>query len=100
MNEKEKNFFEEPVTVPIEPRIDLHTFAPRDIPDLLESYLEECQKAGLREVRIIHGKGIGVQRKMVHAFLQKSPLIETFFQASPEAGGWGATVAVLKTRSP
>jgi dsDNA-specific endonuclease/ATPase MutS2 len=94
---KEKDFFEEPVKVPIEPRIDLHTFAPRDIPDLLESYLEECYREGLREVRIIHGKGIGVQRKIVHAFLQKSPLVETFFQAPPEAGGWGATIAVLKS---
>ena len=93
---KEKDFFEEPVKVPIEPRIDLHTFAPRDIPDLLESYLEECCREGLREVRIIHGKGIGVQRKIVHSFLEKSPLIERFFQAPPEAGGWGATVAVLK----
>ena len=100
MKEEEKNFFEEPVEVPIEPRIDLHTFAPRDIPDLLESYLSECHKAGLREVRIIHGKGIGVQRKIVQAFLQKSPLIETFSQAPPEAGGWGATVAVLKARTP
>ena len=100
MKEEEENFFKEPVKVPIEPRIDLHTFAPRDIPDLLKSYLSECHKAGLREVRIIHGKGIGVQRKIVHAFLHKSPLIETFFQAPPAAGGWGATVAVLRKRTP
>ena len=99
MKEEEKDFFEEPVKVPIEPRIDLHTFAPRDIPDLLESYLSECHKAGLREVRIIHGKGIGVQRKIVHAFLQKSPLIETFVQAPPEAGGCGATIAILNART-
>ena len=99
MTQEENDFFEEPVKVPIEPRIDLHTFAPRDIPDLLESYLDECHKAGLREVRIIHGKGIGVQRKIVHAFLQKSPLIKTFSQAPPETGGWGATVAVLKART-
>lgn len=99
MKEEENNSFEEPVKVPIEQRIDLHTFAPRDIPDLLESYLGECHKAGLREVRIIHGKGIGVQRQIVHAFLQKSPLIETFFQAPPEAGGWGATIAVLTART-
>jgi len=100
MKQEENNCFEEPVKVPIEPNIDLHTFAPRDIPDLLESYLEECNRAGLRQVRIIHGKGIGVQRKIVHTFLQKHPLIETFFQAPPEAGGWGATVAVLKARTP
>lgn len=91
---------EEPVKVPIEEMIDLHTFAPKEIPDLLESYLGECRKAGFREVRIIHGKGAGIQRKIVHAFLQKSPLIERFFQAPPETGGWGATIAVLRSPAP
>jgi dsDNA-specific endonuclease/ATPase MutS2 len=98
MDKEDDNLFEEPVKLPLEDWIDLHTFSPRDIPDLLESYLDECHEAGFKEVRIIHGKGIGVQRKIVQKFLQESPLIERFKQASPEAGGWGATIAILKER--
>jgi dsDNA-specific endonuclease/ATPase MutS2 len=96
MDKDDKNLFEEPVKLPLEDWIDLHTFSPGDIPDLLESYLEECHKAGFKEVRIIHGKGIGVQRKIVKKFLQESLLIDSFSQAPPEAGGWGATIAILK----
>jgi len=100
MNEEDNGYGEEAVQLPIEPAIDLHTFAPREVPALLGSYLEECCAAGIREVRIIHGKGIGVQRSIVHALLKKHPLVERFFQAPPEAGGWGATVAVLKAPRP
>ena len=57
MNGEDHPFFQAPVKVPIEPWIDLHTFSPKEIPEVLESYLEECQKAGFQEVRIIHGKG-------------------------------------------
>ncbi len=96
MDKDDDNLFEEPFKLPLEDWIDLHTFSPGDIPDLLESYLEECHKAEFKEVRIIHGKGIGVQRKIVKKFLQGSPLIDSFTQASPEAGGWGATIAILK----
>ena len=96
MDKEDDNLFEEPVKLPLEDWIDLHTFSPGDIPDLLESYLEECNEAGLKEVRIIHGKGIGVQRKIVQKALQESPLIEKFTQAPPDAGGWGATIAILK----
>jgi DNA-nicking Smr family endonuclease len=84
------------VRIPIEDWIDLHTFLPQEIPSLLEDYLEECQKRGYREVRIIHGKGKGIQRNIVHSFLGKSPLVESFRTASPEAGSWGATLATLK----
>ena len=98
MDGEGNNFFEDPVKIPIEDRIDLHTFSPKDIPEVLESYLEECYDAGLKEVRIIHGKGIGVQRKIVRKILSKNRLIETFSQALPEAGGWGATIALLKTK--
>lgn len=84
-----------PVQIPIEDWIDLHTFSPKEIPSLLEEYLLECQKKGFREVRIIHGKGKGVQMNIVHSFLNKSPLVESFKLASPEAGSWGATIAVL-----
>ena len=84
------------VKIPIEDWIDLHTFSPKEIPSLLREYLLECQKKGLKEVRIIHGKGKGVQMNIVHSFLKKSPLVESFKLAPPDAGSWGATVAVLK----
>ena len=84
------------VEIPIEDWIDLHTFLPREVPSLLEEYLTECRKKGLKEVRIIHGKGKGVQRNIVHSFLEKSPLVESFESAPPEAGSWGATLVYLK----
>jgi len=84
------------VSIPIEDWIDLHTFSPREIPSLLKEYLLECQKKGFREVRIIHGKGKGVQMNIVHSFLRKSPLVESFLLAPPEAGSWGATLVLLK----
>ena len=84
------------VQIPIEDWIDLHTFSPREIPSLLKEYLLECQKKGFREVRIIHGKGKGVQMNIVQSFLRKSPLVESFRLAPPEAGSWGATLVLLK----
>ena len=86
------------VQIPIEDWIDLHTFSPKEIPSLLEDYLMECQKKGFAEVRIIHGKGKGVQRNIVRSFLEKSPLVESFRSAPPEAGSWGATLATLKKK--
>jgi len=86
------------VQIPIEDWIDLHTFLPKEIPSLLEDYLRECQKKGFAEVRIIHGKGKGVQRNIVRSFLEKSPLVESFRSAPPEAGSWGATLATLKKK--
>lgn len=86
------------VRIPIEDWIDLHTFSPKEIPSLLEEYLLECHQKGFKEVRIIHGKGKGVQRNMVHSFLKKSPLVESFKLAPPEAGAWGATIAYLKQK--
>jgi DNA-nicking Smr family endonuclease len=84
------------VRIPIEDWIDLHTFSPREIPSLLEEYLSECKKKGFKKVRIIHGKGKGVQREIVQAFLRKSPLVLSFEQAPLEAGSWGATIVHLK----
>jgi DNA-nicking Smr family endonuclease len=83
------------IHIPIEDWIDLHTFSPKEIPSLLEEYLLECQKRGFKEVRIIHGKGKGVQMSIVHSFLGKSSLVESFRLAPLEAGSWGATIAVL-----
>ena len=88
----------EPVRIPIEDFIDLHLFQPRDIPDLLEDYLAECLKAGLYSVRIIHGKGKGVQKRRVQGLLQKNPLVSSFKDAPPQAGGWGATLVEIKRK--
>jgi len=86
----------DPIRFPIDDWIDLHTFLPKEIPSLLEDYLAECQKRGFREVRIIHGKGMGIQLRIVHSFLEKSPLVESYRAAPLEAGGWGATIACLR----
>jgi len=87
------------VHIPIEDWIDLHTFSPREIPSLLEEYLLECCKKGFKEVRIIHGKGKGVQRNIVHSFLEKSILVESYRIAPDDQGGWGATLVTLKRLS-
>ena len=80
--------------VPIEHSIDLHTFSPRDIPSVVDEYIRAAYEAGLREVRLIHGRGIGVQRARVHQTLRDHPMVESFTDA-PETH-LGATVAVLK----
>jgi DNA-nicking Smr family endonuclease len=85
----------EPVKIPIEDVLDLHTFQPRDIPDLLEDYFTECLRTGIYSVRIIHGKGKGVQKKRVREILRKSRMVISFSDAPPEAGGWGATLVEL-----
>jgi len=86
----------EPIRIPIEDVLDLHTFRPQDIADLLEDYFDECIKAGIQSVRVIHGKGKGIQKRQVHRILQKSPRVKSFKDAPPEAGGWGATLVELK----
>ena len=91
--------FSEPIVLPIEDSIDLHAFAPRDVPSVVEEYLEQCKQAGLTEVRIIHGRGTGVQRNIVRSILQKHPRVLSFKDASAESGGWGATVVVLREKS-
>jgi dsDNA-specific endonuclease/ATPase MutS2 len=91
--------FSEPVVVPIEDSIDLHAFHPKDIPSVVEEYLDQCRQVGLTEVRIIHGRGTGVQRNIVRSILQKHSRVLSFQDAPAEAGGWGATVVVLKNES-
>ena len=88
--------FGEPVVLPIEDSIDLHAFAPKDIPSVVEEYLEQCRRAGIYEVRIIHGRGKGIQRQIVRALLEKHPLVLSFKDAPAESGGWGSTVVVLR----
>jgi dsDNA-specific endonuclease/ATPase MutS2 len=75
--------------------LDLHTFAPRDVPSLVPDYIEACLERGFAQVRIIHGKGKGVQRRIVHAALDRHPGVVRYELAEPFAGGWGATIAWL-----
>jgi DNA-nicking Smr family endonuclease len=91
--------FDEPVVLPLEDSIDLHPFAPQDIPSVVEEYLEQCVAAGLSEVRIIHGRGVGVQRNIVRSLLERHPEVDSFQDAPAEAGGWGATRVVLRIKA-
>ena len=86
------------VMMPVEDWLDLHTFRPGEVKDLLDDYLEAAAGKGFREVRIIHGKGTGALLRLVHSVLQKHPLVESWRQADERGGGWGATIAVLKKR--
>ncbi len=88
--------FDQPVILPVQDSIDLHPFAPKDIPSVVEEYIAQCVEAGIFEVRIIHGRGTGAQRRIVRSILAKHPQIASFKDAPAEAGGWGATVVVLK----
>jgi DNA-nicking Smr family endonuclease len=85
---------EDPHVVPVEGTLDLHAFQPRDIPSVVEEYVNAAAEAGLREVRLIHGRGIGVQRAAVHRVLASHPVVESFHDA-PESH-LGATVARLR----
>jgi DNA-nicking Smr family endonuclease len=89
--------FEDPVRVPIEDSIDLHPFAPKDIPSVVESYLEAAREAGFEEVRVIHGRGKGVQKERVRQVLARSEHVAHFEEATPDRGGFGATVVRLKS---
>lgn len=86
----------EPIQIPIEDVLDLHTFRPKDIADLLENYFDECIKASIFSVRVIHGKGKGIQKRQVHRILRNNPTVKSFRDAPPEAGGWGATLVLLR----
>ena len=85
----------EPLVLPIEDVIDLHPFAPHEIRSVVEEYLSACCQAGLSTVRLIHGKGRGVQRNSIRSLLARLSCVESFQDAPPEAGGWGATVVRL-----
>lgn len=76
--------------------LDLHTFRPKDVKDLVPDYIAECSKKGILQVRIIHGKGIGTLRETVHALLAGMPEVVSFKLADEQAGGWGATIVLLR----
>ncbi len=92
--------FPEPVSIPIRDSIDLHYFRAAEIGQVVEAYLEAAVDAGLREVRLIHGRGKGVQRGGVHRLLARSPYVERFADAPGDEGGWGATIAWLRPSEP
>lgn len=84
-----------PLPLPITGELDLHTFRPQDLGELIPVYLAECAARGIREVRIVHGKGTGTLRTTVHALLRRSPLVKTFRQGDEHSGSWGATIVSL-----
>ena len=88
--------FPEPVRLEIKDVFDLHSIPPREVRAVVEEYLREAHLKGFRRVRIIHGKGVGVQRETVRSVLARTPFVEHFSDAPPEAGGWGATVVRMK----
>lgn len=88
----------EPVELPIDGVLDLHTFRPNEVADLVGDYLDECQKRDIAEVRIIHGKGKGTLRRTVHAVLERRDDVADYGLAPPERGGWGATLVTLTLR--
>jgi dsDNA-specific endonuclease/ATPase MutS2 len=85
-----------PIEQPINGVLDLHTFQPGDVKDLVPEYLTACRERGILQVRIIHGKGVGTIRNMVQSILEKLPYVESFRTAEEGAGGWGATIVTLR----
>jgi len=86
----------EPIELPIDGTLDLHTFHPRDVKELVPDYLAACSDRGIFEVRIVHGKGTGALRRTVHAILERLPEVASFRLAGAPRGGWGATVVKLR----
>ena len=87
---------DEPVELPIDGELDLHTFRPSEVAELVQDYLDECRARGIHEIRIVHGKGQGSLRRTVHAALARRDDVLHFGLAPPERGGWGATLVTLR----
>jgi dsDNA-specific endonuclease/ATPase MutS2 len=87
---------DEPLRIPITEVFDLHTVAPRDVEAVVEAYLEEARRLGLKTVRIIHGRGRGVQRAIVRTVAARTPFVLSYRDAPPVSGGWGATIVILR----
>lgn len=85
-----------PIELPIDGVLDLHTFRPADVAELVSDYLDECQRRGILEIRIIHGKGKGTLRRTLHAVLERRTDLLEYRLAPPERGGWGATLITLR----
>jgi DNA-nicking Smr family endonuclease len=89
---------DEPVAIPLTGDLDLHPFSPRDIPSVVEEYVRGCRERGILRLRLAHGRGKGVQRAAVRRVLASLPEVVSFHDATPAAGGWGATVVLLRER--
>ena len=89
-------FDPEPIRIPITDVFDLHSVPPRDVKDVVEEYLREAHQAGFKALRIIHGRGIGVQREIVRSVLARLDFVAAYQDAPAEAGGWGATIVTLR----
>jgi DNA-nicking Smr family endonuclease len=89
---------DDPIAIPIDGVLDLHTFSPKEVKDLVPEYIGECLRRGITEIRIIHGKGTGTLKATVNAVLKKDPRVAGFKDAGTDRGGWGATLVRL-TRS-
>ena len=87
---------EPPFVLPLTGELDLHAFAPRDVVSVVEEYVRACHERGLREVRLVHGRGRGVQRAEVRRLLAALPVVESFADAPALSGGWGATIVRLR----
>ncbi len=90
-----EEYFPDIVELPLEDVLDLHSFLPKEIKSLLENYLDDACESGFSEVRIIHGKGIGVQREIVRSVASKHPHVNSVRSASEDTGGWGASIIVF-----
>jgi DNA-nicking Smr family endonuclease len=87
---------EEPIRIPVTDVFDLHTVQPKEVAAVVEAYLEEAHRLGLKNLRLIHGRGRGVQRAIVRGVLARTPFVLAYRDAPPQAGGWGATLVILR----
>ncbi|HMK44878.1 MAG TPA: Smr/MutS family protein [Dissulfurispiraceae bacterium] len=94
------DFVPDTVEMPIDGTLDLHTFQPKEIRELLPAYLDACCERGIFSVRVVHGKGTGALRESVHAILRRHPAVAGFRLGDETSGGWGATLVDLKDANP
>ncbi|SDP05033.1 Smr/MutS family protein [Desulforhopalus singaporensis] len=96
LSDQDPETCDQPVHIEIDGVLDLHGFSPKDLKTLIPDYIDECLARGIREIRLIHGKGIGNVRRSVHALLARNTKVISFYQPDNSSGGWGATIARLK----
>ena len=96
VNNEADEQFDVPVEIPINGELDLHAFSPKDVKDVVKEYMNEAYRLGIYDIRIIHGKGTGVLREIVHSVLKKSEIVENYKLGDSSSGQWGATIVVLK----